>query len=138
MKWYRWFPALAWMGVIFVLSSRPGQQLPTVDNCGPIDWIWRQGGHLVEYITLAVLFHFALHGGPMGRVRLGWALGLAVAYGISDEWHQHLVPGRSCNLEDVLFNSAGAVLGCVGLRWRQRRLAASVEDRDEDCVIREA
>jgi len=119
MKWYRWLPALAWMGLIFFLSSR--EQLPTVDQNGPLDWSWRQAGHLLEYALLALLYYGALQGGPAGWGRLAWAVGLAVVYGLSDELHQHFVPGRSSNWEDVLFNSAGASLGGLGVWWRQRR-----------------
>lgn len=119
MKWYRWIPALAWMGLIFFMSSR--QQLPTVDQNGPLDWSWRQAGHLAEYTVLALLFYHALQGGPTGQARLAWALGLAVAYGLSDELHQAFVPGRNSNLEDILFNSTGAGLGILAVWWQQRR-----------------
>ena len=39
---------------------------------------------------------------------------LAVAYAISDEIHQFFVPGRSCQIKDVLIDSCGAAVG-IGL-----------------------
>jgi VanZ family protein len=34
-------------------------------------------------------------------------------YGLSDEWHQSFVPGRSAVVADLLADFVGAVLGCA-------------------------
>ena len=39
------------------------------------------------------------------------AIGICVIYAITDEIHQAFVPGRSCEIRDVLIDSSGAVLG---------------------------
>lgn len=36
---------------------------------------------------------------------------LCMLYAITDEIHQHFVPGRSCELRDVLIDTTGALLG---------------------------
>ena len=38
---------------------------------------------------------------------------LCVVYSVSDEIHQHFIPGRSCELRDMCIDSAGAILGIL-------------------------
>ena len=96
----RWLVAFAWMALIFWLSAQP--RLP-----GPPDPFWRfvfmKTAHFGAYGTLAVLYLWAL-----GKQRRGWALGLALLYGLSDELHQSLVPGRTATLRDVVVDCCGA------------------------------
>lgn len=44
-------------------------------------------------------------------LRFAAAWGFAIAFAVSDEIHQYFVPGRSCELRDVLIDSCGAALG---------------------------
>ena len=51
-------------------------------------------------------------------------VGLAIAYGISDEIHQSFVPGRDASVGDLIADSVGAALGAglvVYLLRRSRR-----------------
>jgi len=45
-----------------------------------------------------------------------WAATLAVAYGVTDEWHQRFVPGRSATLGDLAADAVGAVVA-VAIAW---------------------
>lgn len=108
---------LAWMGTIFLLSSQPGGQLPM----GPpgFDKLL----HLGAYALLAMLILGALPRAP-GGYRLGQALlaaALAAVYGLTDEWHQFHVPGRSMDGWDIAADAAGALLGALLLRWVSAR-----------------
>lgn len=49
-----------------------------------------------------------------GYQTIGLALLICVLYAISDEIHQHFVPGRGAQVKDVLIDSAGASVGIVG------------------------
>jgi len=53
------------------------------------------------------------------------AIILAVMYGMSDEFHQLFVPGRSCSFSDFLINSAGILLASfiytVSLKFRKNK-----------------
>lgn len=79
------------------------------------------------YAVLALLLAWGL-----GRVFPAWGrgrvLGLAflipLAYGVSDEFHQHFVPGRSVDALDVLADGTGALLVVAFLAWRARRARA--------------
>jgi VanZ family protein len=73
--------------------------------------------HGLVYGILSLLFYRALGryrtGRSAGRVRLraaGLAILAAGLYGLSDEWHQSFVPGRSDSGLDLLADVAGAVI----------------------------
>lgn len=104
MKILHWLPALAWMALIFYMSSRTGLAGPA--------WV-SVAGHIVEYGVLAGLLYFALNRTTRGdRLKIAaLAIILATLYGISDEWHQSFVPGRVPDMIDVLtdFLAATAV-----------------------------
>jgi VanZ family protein len=39
------------------------------------------------------------------------SLAICIIYAVSDELHQLFVPGRGCQLKDVIIDTAGAVSG---------------------------
>ena len=110
-----WLPAAVWMGLIFVLSAQP--DLPHAPE-PLLDLLLKKGGHALAYAVLARLYLRALRRGEpvSGRLQL-LSLGLAVAYGISDEIHQSFVPGRDGSPVDVVIDSLGAALSM----WLVRR-----------------
>ena len=115
-RWlYHWLPALLWMGVIFVMSSR--SNLPSHPN-ETVDFMAKKAGHVTEYGVLAFLLWRALskeRGWPV-LPSLGGAFFLSLLYAASDEFHQTLVPGRNGALTDVGFDALGALLA-LGLVW---------------------
>ncbi len=53
------------------------------------------------------------------------AVGVASAFGASDEWHQSFVPGRSAELADWVADTAGAACAAmfyVRWNWYRRQL----------------
>ena len=65
------------------------------------------------------------------RVPVARAIGacaIASAYGVFDEWHQSLVPGRYASLTDIILDSVGALLG-IWLAVRIGSRARTVEPR---------
>lgn len=48
---------------------------------------------------------------PDIRYLIAWLI--CVLYSVSDEIHQHFVPGRSCEIRDMLIDSGGALLGVI-------------------------
>ena len=102
---------LAWAGLIFVLSSIP--DLGT--GLGGWDLGLRKLAHGAEFAVLGFLLLRAA-----GRVDL--ALGLGIAYAISDEIHQHFVSGRQGAPLDVVIDAVGVAVGVyLGARWRRAR-----------------
>jgi VanZ family protein len=101
-----WAPVVAYMAIIFILSAQPDIQLPGPDTDKPL--------HSMGYAGLGGLVARAMAGG-LG-LRLSWrraivAVGLAVTYGVTDEWHQSFVPGRVSDVGDLRADAIGAVAG---------------------------
>ncbi len=97
-----WAPVVVWAAVIFALSSVP--DLGT--GLGNWDLMLRKLAHAAEFALLGALLLRAL-----GDARSALAAG--VAYAISDEVHQHFVPGRLGSPLDVAIDSVGVLLGVV-------------------------
>ena len=107
-----WGPVVAWMALLFKLSSGP---IPDEVSVIP-DWITHGGGYLV----LAVLACRALAGGILRPVtaRVAFlAVVLSVAYGVTDEFLQSVVPGRQPDPWDILKDLGGAAVGAAASAW---------------------
>ena len=85
----------------------------------------RKCAHFTEYLILGVCMLFAVNGRSLPdvsgiRIRFlrrglpAWVFG--TIYAVTDEIHQHFVPGRSCELRDVCIDAAGVMAGVwIGL-----------------------
>ena len=102
-----WGPVVVWAAVIFALSSIPS--LGT--GLGTWDVALRKLAHVTEYAILAFLLRRALSA-PV-------ALGVAVLYAISDEFHQTFVRGREGRPRDVAIDAVGIVAGLLLARRRR-------------------
>ena len=131
-----WLPPLAWMALIWTVSSEIGS---ADHSAGPFAWLigvlfpWatpaqidlahafvRKLGHMVEYAILAALWFRTLYAGrrlPVSTSALV-ALAISVAWAITDEVHQMFVPSRTASALDVMFDSTGATLVLLALRLR--------------------
>ncbi len=104
-----WVPVIAWMAVIFFLSAQ--SSLPTVPD-SILDALFKKSAHALAYAILCPLAARAFHAGQLFRWRrLAAALLISALYGVSDELHQSLVPGRSPRVFDWLVDVAGAAAG---------------------------
>lgn len=97
------------MAIIFIASSIP--------NLGPLPGgVSDKSGHSIGYAILGALVLRALSGARWARVT--WktaflAIAIATLYGVSDEWHQSFVPGRSPEVLDVVADMTGATIAVV-------------------------
>lgn len=99
----RYGPPLALMALIFLLSSQGGDS----PDLAPWEITLRKLGHMVGYGGLFLLWWRAL---PDRRPLL--AAAIAIAYAVTDEYHQTFVDGRRGTPLDVLIDAAG-----VGVAW---------------------
>jgi len=129
--------AIAWMGLIFYLSSLSGvevsKELESGAASGAFSWLGdlqSYAAHAVLYAVLASLILAALWGWDLG-FQLRWVIVAAVLaslFGISDEYHQSFVIGRSATLADALVDSVSAIAsggliwGLLGVATRMRVL----------------
>ncbi len=112
---HRWLPALFFMTVIFIFSSRPSDDLP---NFASWDRVVKKMGHAIGYGLLALSYlHFFDY--KKNRYWLSWLL--AVLFSATDEFHQSFVPGRHPSLTDVLvFDNLGAALTLLSFYFYRR------------------
>lgn len=100
-------PVILWMSLIYFLSSRSFSHLP------PMPVGTDKVVHICIYAVLCGLMHRALRFQPNARIAsmsLFIALAITPLYGISDELHQLFVPGRSCDVMDVLADLTGGIV----------------------------
>jgi VanZ family protein len=99
-----WGPAAIWAAVLFFLSE--------IEHTSRAPW------HLVSDKVLHILLYGVL-GATLawGKARMGkrlphWiVVAGGVAYGLTDEWHQSFVPGRTPSAGDALADLTGTVAG---------------------------
>lgn len=112
---WRWLPPIAWMGVIYFLST-DHLSMPGVRQ-GWTGFLGAKATHAAEYAVLALLWYRAVSGHLVSWSRRGaiWAFLVTAAYAVLDELHQSLTLHRSGNAGDVTLDWAGALaaLGTV-------------------------
>lgn len=98
-----WFWPLAVAALIIAASSRSVVAGPNITNIDKM-------AHFGVYGLLGTLLCRV----PFRRYPALWALLAASAFGVTDEWHQSFVPGRSPDVRDWIADTLGAALA-VGL-----------------------
>lgn len=101
---------LALMGLIFYLSHQPN--LST--GLGFWDLILRKLAHMSSYCLLTLLWFRALV--PHTRKALVAAVVIALAYAVSDEYHQSFIEGRVGSPVDVAIDAAGIMIAILLIR----------------------
>jgi VanZ family protein len=105
-----WFPVFLYCCIIFGASAVPAKEIPNSLFLGD------KVIHMVEYGILAVLFARAIrHASRSKWALLIWALAVyfVAFYGITDEFHQSFVAGRSSDLMDWFADISGGAIGAA-------------------------
>ena len=120
-----WYPSLIMMVIIFVFSSFQAVDsdkqsglivnvlntlFPGTKDFSSLVTIIRKNAHFLEYTLLGFFTARALnlsHKNPLHSI---W---ISALYATSDEVHQSFVPGRSCELRDILIDTTGAAFGSL-------------------------
>lgn len=109
-KYFRFSLVLIWMAIIFAFSHHANSGRVTEEYLGVINVPIRKLGHLSEYAILFALLRWAFDSINYGAKSFA-AILIAVAYALTDEWHQSFVPGRSASAHDCLIDTIGVLLG---------------------------
>jgi predicted membrane channel-forming protein YqfA (hemolysin III family) len=108
--------AVSWAGLIFYLSSQPGIDAPM---------LFPGQDKLFHLIVFAILGFFIMGamkitGNGYRRSQVWLVVLIVVLYGISDEFHQYFVPGRSTESLDALADGIGGILGAWAMFYVAR------------------
>ena len=147
-----WIAVVLWMAFIFYLSAQVAEQsnnvstgiteiiIEVVETVVPekeldiktVNHFVRKNAHFFTYFMLGILVVNALAAsGVKGFKGIAIAFLICVLYAVSDEVHQLYVPGRGCQITDVLIDSGGALAGIslftllrrIFIRWRHRDMS---------------
>ena len=109
-------------GFFVELLSRILSNITSV-NMDRAEFAVRKAAHFTEYMLLGIAlygsFHYTEKAGRPGKILSGkysrflcaWLIG--TLYAMTDECHQYFIPGRSCEIRDMLIDSAGVLMGAV-------------------------
>lgn len=128
-----------WMGVIFWFSAQPAVESSKMSHsigkvigevlvpdfkalsseeqeaiAEKIDYPVRKTAHAMEYAVLGGLL-VLMYGSYeiIGKKGMAYGILTGVAYAMTDEIHQLFVAGRSCQVTDILIDSAGVIFGSI-------------------------
>lgn len=119
---------IIWMIFIFVMSSFNANEsanqfniivhyisyLFNINNLELLSFIVRKIAHFSEYLILGILiYNYCL--------RLDLSTLLCLLYALSDEIHQIFIPGRSCQIRDIIIDLLGAIFGILILHLYNKR-----------------
>jgi VanZ family protein len=107
LPWSRFLIPVCWMGAIYLASEQP--RLPGPSGVPGFDKL----AHFGAYGLMATLWVRALAVSLRPRTAACLAWLVASAFGVTDEFHQSFVPGRSAELADWVADSAGAAVAVV-------------------------
>lgn len=113
MKLRPYYPAFLWALVILVLTLTPGKFIPKMDYWSVFS--------IDKYVHFSIFFlqvWLLLMGArkQYGSLRLGMYcvfLIVGIAFGMTIEFIQTMIPARSFELNDMIANTAGAAGGAV-------------------------
>ena len=117
-KYRYWIPATLYMALIFWLSSRPSpEELRIIPLIARLKIV-----HMIEY---GMLYYFVWHAlratstyRPVEILIL--AFFIVVLYGLTDEFHQIFVAGRTARLIDVVADGIGGIITAFVLKLFRR------------------
>jgi VanZ family protein len=124
----RFVPPVGVMAGIFFLSHQPGETLPLPALPG-LDKL----AHFAVYGLLAATLIRACSP-AMRQVRPCRVVAIAILwcmlYGLTDEFHQYFIPGRSVSFQDIMADTLGALVVSVGWLFVHRTWAQTATAED--------
>ena len=108
-----YLPLIFYWILLFTLTTLPSQSIPAVGVNDKLE-------HMLAYFGLSFLLYLTLlfqkKSIMLKKYAMLFTLLIVVFYGVLDEVHQLLIPGRSCELLDFLADMLGGILGIVLLK----------------------
>ncbi len=99
---------LAWMALIWILSSLPSKNLPSIKI-----WGFDKLAHLGVYLVWGILAGLYLSKRKASTKMACLSFFTMLLIAALDEYHQHYIPGREVSGYDLLANASGLLLAFV-------------------------
>lgn len=103
-----WFPAILYSGIIFCVSSVPNVKIPLQEV--RFDKVL----HVLEYMPFGFFLARGIYNTRIPAFTgMFWGVIISILFlhGVSDEFYQSFVPGRSAGGGDVIADVTGGVIG---------------------------
>lgn len=114
-----WLPVAALAVGLFWASSQSNLRFESDEFW---DLVVRKAGHIAAYAVGTLLLWRAVARTTRLRPAWAWAVGIALAFAASDEFHQVFTKGREPTIRDVAIDAIGiataVAIGLVARRWR--------------------
>lgn len=105
-----YLPLVIYWILLFTLTSLPTNSVPSVGVNDKVE-------HFAAYFVLSFLLYFTLifqqKSITLKKNAFLFSILFVILYGILDEVHQLLIPGRSCEFLDFFADVLGGVLGMI-------------------------
>ena len=122
---------IIWMVFIFIMSSFSASNsndqssfivtiighILNITNLESLNYIIRKLAHITEYLILGMLSINMIKNYHKPNY---YAIIICSIYAISDEIHQLYVPGRNCQIKDIIIDIIGSLIG-IYLLCKQRK-----------------
>lgn len=96
--------------ILFAATTIPGKQVPNIGVSDKIE-------HFAAYSVLSFLLYLTFISQQKIKLLyyypLLFTILVSALYGVLDELHQILIPGRSCDTFDIIADFMGALLGIL-------------------------
>lgn len=119
-----YLPLISYWLVLFIATTLPAKQIPKTGMSDKIE-------HLLGYFLLTFLLSNALYfqnkNEKIKRFPVSVALIITAFYGMIDELHQYLIPGRYCDFYDWTADVTGAMIAAI-FYFLVKKYFQSVED----------
>ncbi len=140
-KMIPWSLVLGWMILIFLLSAQTGPESGALSGgltealialirplfpdarllVESLESALRTHAHFIAYFVLGILLMNALTRDTLQTAASIRSFIISILYAASDEIHQYFVPGRAAELQDVLVDALGALMGILLFRLWMRQ-----------------
>ena len=110
--------AIYWI-ILFILTSMPSSSAITLNVSDKIEHFGAYG-LLSVFLYLNLFFQNRFE--VIKKFPAAFTIIFASLYGLIDELHQLLVPGRSCEFFDWFADFSGALLGVLIIKWLLKKM----------------
>ncbi len=122
---YRW-PLVIYCIAIFVQSCFPSPEV--IQQLDLSDKSLHLGGYTLLGALMVRMLKRELPGQRPWKI-IVLAVVLSTFYGVSDELHQALVPGRHADIMDIMADLTGSILGAILFWWDLPILDRSITNK---------